>query len=178
MATKKIREVWAGPGVLSMGRRKIAIGKEIPKELESKARKSLRAKGMIVDEVVKPEDETVDLEAAAFDAIEAAEEAEDALKDAKAEAGDLAAVIAEAKTAASTAKGLNTKAKKALKEAGESASDEIKTAAVETETNFADAKAYFDSLVAESLDVEALAENAVRLRMEADKAAHAAETAK
>lgn len=175
MANKQTREVWAGPGVLSMGRRKIAVGEEIPKELDSKARKSLCAKGMIVDEVIKPEDEPVDLDMAALDASDAADDAEKLAEDAKAKANDLAADIAEAKKAMSTAKGLNTKAQKEAKK--DNATDVVKQAAADAEQTLKDAQAEFERLTAEPPDVDALAENAVRLRMEADKAAHAAEKA-
>jgi len=175
MANKKTREVWAGPGVLSMGRRKIAIGKEIPKELESKARKSLCDKGMIVDEVVKPEDEPVDLAQAALDANAAADEAEKLAEDAKAKAGEMAQEVEEVKKATSTAKGLNTKAQKEAKKDG--ATDEVKQAAIGTAKTLDGAQTTLERLTADLPDVEALAENAVRLRMEADKAAHAVETA-
>ena len=164
MANKKTREVWAGPGVLSMGRRKIAIGDPIPKELESKARKSLRAKGMIVDEVVEPEDEPVNLVSVALDASYAADDAEKLAKDVKG-----------ATEAISTAKGLNIKAQKAAKAGG--ATDKVKQDAVDTAKTLEDAQANLESLKADPVDVDALAENAVRLRMEADKAAAAAEAA-
>ena len=175
MANKKTREVWAGPGVLSMGRRKIAVGDPIPKELESKARTSLCASGKIVDEVVKPEDEPVDLAQAAINASEAADEAEKLAENARAKAGEMAKEVEEAKKATSTAKGLNTKAQKEAKKDG--ATDVIKQSAVDTAKTLDDAQANFERLTADLPDVGALAENAVRLRMEADKAAHAAETA-
>ena len=175
MANKKTREVWAGPGVLSMGRRKIAIGDPIPKELESKARKSLRAKGMIVDEVVEPEDEPVNLVSAALNASDAADDAEKLAKDAKAKAGKMAKEVEEATDAISTAKGLNIKAQKAAKADG--ATDKVKQAAVDTAKTLEDAQADLERLKAALPDVDTLAENAVRLRMEADKAAAAVEAA-
>jgi len=175
MANKETREVWAGPGVLSLGRRKIAVGKPIPKELESKARTSLRKKGMIVDEVVKPEDEPVDLDAAALDASDAADEAEELAREAATDSADLVKEVEEAKKAASTAKGLNTKAQKAAKADG--ATDEVKQAAVDTANALKDAQSNLERLIVDLPNVDALAENAVRLRMEADKAAIAAETA-
>ena len=175
MANKKTREVWAGPGVLSLGRRKIAEGETIPKDLDVKANKSLRAKGMIVDKIIEPEDEPVDLDMAALDASDEADEAEKLAENAVADSSELTGKVEEAKKAASTAKGLNTKAQKAAKEDG--ATDVVKQAAADTDQALKDAQAEFERLTAELPDVEKLKENAVRLRMEADKAAHAAETA-
>lgn len=48
----KTIEVLAGKGVLWHGRKKIRAGEKIPADLNADARKSLRAKGRIVDEVV------------------------------------------------------------------------------------------------------------------------------
>ena len=175
MTAKKTREVWAGPGVLSMGRRKIAVGDPIPEELESKARKSLRASGKIVDEVVKPEDEPVDLVVVALAASDAADAAEELAKDAVYGTGELAKIVGDAKKATSTAKALNAKAKNAAK--ADNASNDVKQAAIDADKAYKDAKADFERLTAELPDVEALKENAVRLRMEADKAAAAVEAA-
>ena len=88
MANKNIKEVWAGPGTLSMGRRKITVGDPIPKELADEARKSLRAKGKIVDEVVA---DVVDLSALAKDAVIAADMAQAESEEAMNRLGDLSA---------------------------------------------------------------------------------------
>ena len=177
MANKKTREVWAGPGVLSMGRRTIVVGKPIPKELESKARESLRKKGMIVDEVIKTEKETSDLKDAADAAREAADEAKKLAISAQKKIDEMASEVEKAKKAISTAKGLHTKANKAVKAAGDNVPDDVTAAAVDAGNALAKAEQDLADLTADLPDVKALTDEAVRLRMEADKAAHAAETA-
>lgn len=107
MANKETVEVWAGPGVLYLGRRKIKIGDEIPKELEDSARESLRDKGMIVDDVVK---DKPDLKAIADNAVAEADKAEAAAE----------AAMDESVALTEKAEGSN---KKADKEAAKAADD-------------------------------------------------------
>ena len=175
MSTKETREVWAGPGVLSMGRRKIAVGDPIPKELESKARKSLREKGKIIDQVIKDEDKPVDLKAAVKAAMKAAEDAQERSDEAMTTLGALTTAVEEARKAVPIAKGQNTKAANAAK--ANDASDDVKAEAVQAadalaaaETDLKDAEAAKSEATTEA---EALAENVSRTRMEADRAAEA-----
>lgn len=162
MASKKTQEVWAGPGVLSMGRgRKIKVGQAIPKEVPAEVRTSLRGKGMIKDEVV-PDD--TKLSAIADKADKAATDAEEESEQAKQALVELTETMGEARTAVSTAKSQQAKASKADKEeAGRAVQD-----AEEVLEDLADSHA--DALA----EVTKLSGVAVRLRMEADKAAEAA----
>ena len=176
MSNKKTQEVWAGPGVLSLGRRKIAVGDPIPEELNSTARKSLRGSGKIIDQVIKDEDKPVDLKAIAKAAEEAASKAQELSDEAMTKLGVLTTAVEDARKAVPIAKGQSTKAANAAK--ANDASDEAKAEAAQA----ADALATVETALkdAESAKTEAttkaeaLAENVSRTRMEADKAAEAA----
>ena len=175
MTDKKTQEVWAGPGVLWVGRRKIAVGDPIPKELESKARESLCKSHKIIDQIIEDKDKPVDLKAVAKAAAKAADEAQKMSEEAMTKLGGLTTAVEDARKAVLIAKGQNTKAANAAKAAD--ASDAVKAEAVQAADALAAAEQALEGAEAAKTkaitEAEALAEDVSRTRMEADKAAEA-----
>ena len=153
----KTVEVWNGKGVLWHGRKKIKAGEEIPASLNADVRKSLKAKGHIKEVVADESNTTL---GAAIGAEAKAEKLEAALAAAKkAEADAKQFDIGKLTKAVQTAKGVRTKAQTAA----EADKDNTELAAKAAEADVA-----VKNAEANLTDANAVAETAVRLRLDAD----------